>query len=45
MALWGFNTIEWYLSFLAASRAGFVVVCLDFGRKPKMGLVFDRLTL
>ncbi|XP_065222005.1 medium-chain acyl-CoA ligase ACSF2, mitochondrial-like isoform X2 [Planococcus citri] len=29
VAIWGFNTIEWYLSFLAAFRAGIVVVNLN----------------
>ncbi|XP_065202713.1 medium-chain acyl-CoA ligase ACSF2, mitochondrial-like [Planococcus citri] len=29
VALWGFSTIEWYLSFLAAFRAGLVVVNLN----------------
>ncbi|XP_065224462.1 medium-chain acyl-CoA ligase ACSF2, mitochondrial-like [Planococcus citri] len=29
VAIWGFNTIEWYLSFLAAHRAGIVVVNLN----------------
>ncbi|XP_065205855.1 medium-chain acyl-CoA ligase ACSF2, mitochondrial-like [Planococcus citri] len=29
VAIWGFNTVEWYLSFLAAFRAGFIVVNLN----------------
>ncbi|XP_065221994.1 medium-chain acyl-CoA ligase ACSF2, mitochondrial-like [Planococcus citri] len=29
VAIWGFNTIEWYLSLLAAFRAGVVVVNLN----------------
>lgn len=26
VAIWGFNSVEWYLSFLAVVRGGFVAV-------------------
>lgn len=29
IGIWGFNTVEWYLSYLAAFRAGLVAVCVN----------------